>query len=62
MEDVDIVRRLGRRRMMMLRSQAVTSASRYRRDGYLFRPARNLLCLTLYYLHVPTRVLRGLYG
>ena len=37
MEDVDIVLRLGRRRLAMLRSRAVTSPVRYRRDGYLLR-------------------------
>lgn len=62
MEDVDLVRRLGRGRMVMLRSQAVTSAIRYRRDGYLRRAARNLTCLALFYLRVPTRVIARLYN
>jgi glycosyltransferase involved in cell wall biosynthesis len=35
MEDVDIARRLGGRRLKQLRSRAVTDAARYRRDGYL---------------------------
>jgi rSAM/selenodomain-associated transferase 2 len=46
MEDVDIVRRLGR--VKMLRADAVTSADRWRRDGWLRRSGRNLLCLGLY--------------
>lgn len=46
MEDVDLVRRLGRIRP--LRADAVTSAERWRRDGWLNRSARNLLCLGLY--------------
>ena len=46
MEDVDLVRRLGRRRLVMLASRAVTSAERFRREGYVRRSARNLLCLT----------------
>jgi rSAM/selenodomain-associated transferase 2 len=62
MEDVDIVLRLGRRRLAMLRSRAVTSAVRYRRDGYLLRSLRNLLCLLLYFLRVPTGVIRRVYG
>ncbi len=37
MEDVDIVRRIGRRRLVMLRSHAVTSAERFRQGG-LFAP------------------------
>jgi rSAM/selenodomain-associated transferase 2 len=62
MEDVDLVRRLGRRRTVMLRSRAVTSAERFRRDGYLRRSARNLLCIALYALRVPTPVIGRLYG
>ena len=53
MEDVDLVRRLGRRRITMLGARAVTSAERFQREGYWWRSARNLLCLTLYLLHVP---------
>jgi rSAM/selenodomain-associated transferase 2 len=61
MEDVDLVLRLGRRRLAMLRSRAVTSAVRYRRDGYLRRSMRNLACLLLYLLRVPTGVIRRVY-
>jgi rSAM/selenodomain-associated transferase 2 len=62
MEDVDLVRRLGRRRTAILRCRAVTSAERFRRDGYLVRSARNLLCLTLYTLRVPPNVISRIYG
>ncbi|MEZ5856990.1 MAG: TIGR04283 family arsenosugar biosynthesis glycosyltransferase [Hyphomicrobiaceae bacterium] len=62
MEDVDIVRRLGRRRTMILRSTAVTSAVRYRRDGYIPRTARNLTCLGLYFMRVPPRTIARIYG
>ena len=62
MEDVDLMRRIGRARTMMLRSRAVTSAVRYRREGYARRAARNLTCLTLFYLRVPTGVIARLYG
>ncbi len=34
MEDVDLVRRIGLRRVKLLRSRAVSNAARYRRDGY----------------------------
>ncbi|MBM3601668.1 MAG: glycosyltransferase [Alphaproteobacteria bacterium] len=62
MEDVELIRRLGRRRLVALDSVAVTSAARYRRDGYWRRPMRNLACLSLYYLGVaPARIAR-LYG
>ncbi len=62
MEDVDIVRRIGRERLTPLAADAVTSAARYRRDGYLARPLRNLSCLTLYLLGIPPRLLLRLYG
>jgi hypothetical protein len=62
MEDVDLVRRLGRRRTVMLRARAVTSAERFRRQGYVRRSARNLLCLTLYTLRVPSHVISRIYG
>lgn len=62
MEDVDIVRRLGRSRITMLRSKAVTSATRYKQEGYVARIVRNLSCLSLYYMRVPPATLARLYG
>lgn len=47
-EDVDLVRRLGRRRLRLLDARATTSAARYRRDGYMARTLRNWWC-TLHY-------------
>ena len=59
MEDVDLVRRLGRRRLTMLRTLAVTSADRWRRDGWVRRSLRNLTCLALFQLGVaPQRIAR----
>jgi len=62
MEDVDMVRRIGRRRLVMLSCDAVTNAVRYRRIGYTARMLRNLLCLTCYFLGMPPRWLVRLYG
>ena|SRR6185312_6430844 len=62
MEDVDLIRRLGRRRLAALEVDAITSAARYRKGGYVRRPLRNLGCLTLYFLGLPPRVLLRLYG
>ncbi len=61
MEDVDIIRRIGRKRLVALGSAAVTSAERYQSGGYWLRPARNLLCLGLYFVGVPPRLIAGLY-
>ncbi len=62
MEDVDLVRRIGRRRLAFLEPVACTSAARYRAGGYWLRPMRNLACLGLYFLGVPPRLLVRLYG
>lgn len=62
MEDVDIVRRLGRSRLVILPARVITSAVRYRREGYLRRSSRNLLCLTLWFAGMPPKALARLYG
>ena len=62
MEDVDLVRRLGRRRLARIGHGCIVSARRYRRDGYWRRPLRNILCLSLYFAGVPPDRIARLYG
>lgn len=62
MEDVDIVRRLGHGRLTSIAVPIRTSPRRYRTGGYLRRPLRNALCLSLYFAGVPPRRLARLYG
>ena len=62
MEDVDLVRRIGRMRLAGLDAVAATSAARYRRDGWILRPLRNLLCLSLYFAGLPPKALVPLYA
>ena len=62
MEDVDLVRRLGRRHLARIGARCLASARRYRRDGYLRRPLRNLLCLSLYFAGMPPERIVRLYG
>jgi rSAM/selenodomain-associated transferase 2 len=62
MEDVDLVRRLGRGRLVALQADAMTSAAKWERDGYLWRSARNLLCLSLWIAAMPPRLIARLYG
>jgi rSAM/selenodomain-associated transferase 2 len=62
MEDVDLVRRIGRRRLIGLDIAAVTSAARWQRDGWYRRSLRNLGCLALYQLGVPPRLLARIYS
>jgi len=57
MEDVDLIRRLAR--PVILASDALTSADRWRRDGWARRSMRNLACLSLWRLGVsPERIAR----
>lgn len=59
MEDVDLVRRIGRHRLRRMDATALTSADRWRRDGWLRRSGRNLACLALYALGMaPARLAR----
>jgi rSAM/selenodomain-associated transferase 2 len=52
MEDLDLVRRVGMRRVKMLRARAVSNATPYRRDGYLRRALGNQAQRVLYTLHL----------
>jgi rSAM/selenodomain-associated transferase 2 len=61
MEDVDLVRRLGRRRLVALDVAAVTSAAKWQREGWRRRSLRNLACLGLYFAGMPPRVIQRLY-
>jgi rSAM/selenodomain-associated transferase 2 len=61
MEDVEFARRLGRGRLAPLGVPAYASARRYREEGYIRRPLRNLICLALYFIGVPARHIVRLY-
>ncbi len=61
MEDVELVRRIGRRRLVLLDAVATTSAERYRRGGFWLRPVRNQFCLFLWFLGVPVRLIAWIY-
>lgn len=62
MEDVDLVARLGRARLAGLEAAALTSAAKWRRDGWTRRSLRNLFCLSLWRLGVPPRLIARIYG
>jgi len=62
MEDVDLVRRIGRGRLVILPAAAYTNASRWKQDGWTVRSLRNVFCLSLYLLRVPPRVIVRIYG
>ncbi len=62
MEDVELVRRLGRGRLAPMAARAVTSAERWRQGGWARRSARNLLTLGLYFCGVPPERLARFYA
>lgn len=61
MEDVEFIMRLRRQERVILRTAAMTSAVRYRTDGYAKRVIRNLTCLTLYAARVPAPTIQRIY-
>jgi rSAM/selenodomain-associated transferase 2 len=61
MEDVDLARRLGRGRLRLIEADAITSAERWRRDGWFRRSGRNLLCLALHRFGMSEERLARLY-
>lgn len=48
MEDVDLVRRIGKKRLVLYDCKALTSAEKYERDGWRKRAWSNALLLTRY--------------
>ena len=62
LEDADLARRIGRHRLVALETEAMVSAERYQRDGWLARPARNAAVLGRWFLGVPPKRLRRLRG
>lgn len=59
MEDVEFVRRIGKRNLVPLPAFIETSARRYRRSGYILRMARNLVCLSLFFCGLaPNKIAR----
>ena len=61
MEDVDLIRRLGRRRVVMLDAVATTSSERYRRSGYVRQGLRNMILVALFFIGVSPRQLVRFY-
>ena len=62
MEDVDLVRRIGRRRLVALPADALTSARRWEEDGWLSRSLRNLWLLARWSLGASPERLARLYS
>jgi len=62
MEDVDLMRRIGGKRLHVFKATAMTSAHKFRQAGYLRRSLRNLSCLGLFFLGLPVRWIARIYG
>lgn len=61
LEDVDAARRIGKHRLHVLPVAALTSARRWRRDGWIRRSLRNLLCVALFRLGIPVKTIAAIY-
>lgn len=61
MEDVALVRRLGRRRLRNLGTEALTAPTRYLRQGWFRRGWRNWRCLAMYFAGVCPERLNEMY-
>ena len=61
MEDVEIMRRLGRARHRVLQGEARTSAARWKRRGWIGQTVLNLTCVSLYRLGVSVDRIARLY-
>jgi len=61
MEDVEIVRAIGKRRLSHLSAEARTDASKYDRDGWRKRSWQNAYLITRYLLGAPPERLAKLY-
>jgi len=62
MEDVDIVWRLRSYGLHTFSARAITSSTRYHRDGWAMRPLRNLLCLVLWISGMAPEKIAKVYG
>lgn len=61
LDDMDFVRRIGRRRLLLLRSHAVVNAEAYLGGGLVARTFRSVVCVVLSYVRVPSRLLAWMY-
>jgi len=61
MEDVDIIKRIGKSRLSCSKQVIITSAEKYNKYGYLFRMIRNGICLLLYKIGVSPDFIKQIY-
>ena len=62
MEDVALIRRIGRKRLCALPVAFITSAEKWQRDGWYARSARNLFCLSLWFAGVSPEWIARVYA
>ena len=62
MEDVALIRRIGRKRLVALPATFVTSAEKWRQQGWYARSARNLFCLSLWFAGIAPERIKPLYA
>jgi len=60
--EVDLLRRIGKERIAILKSAAITSAERFRTHNSVMRGVRDIVALTGYSLRIPPQLLARLCG
>ncbi|MEM7663837.1 MAG: TIGR04283 family arsenosugar biosynthesis glycosyltransferase [Pseudomonadota bacterium] len=62
MEDVSIAKRLGRKRLALIQSRALTSGAKQMRDGWITRSLKNILLVLRYHMGAsPEKLARAYY-
>ena len=61
MEDLDIIKKIGSKNLIILDAYINTSSENYVRDGWIYRPFKNIICLTLFLFNIDTNKIYKFY-
>ena len=61
MEDLDIIKKIGGKNLIILDAYIKTSSENYVRDGWIYRPLKNIICLTLFLFKIDTNTIYKFY-
>ena len=61
MEDVNIIKRIKYKNLIIINSYIITDAVKYKKQGWIIRPLINLTCLTLYFMGCNINKINNIY-
>ena len=61
MEDLDIIKKIGGKNLIILDAYIKTSSENYVRDGWIYRPFKNIICLILFLFKIDTNTIYKFY-